>query len=186
MEGQVFSPLEVARMIREDLTTKRHITLAEAAEIIGKSPQSIYNLMKGEHRISHKIAVLLNEHFGYSIGFLEKGTGPMIEELGAEARPIRLFRAFSDKELKTEREKTMNQIKYVLQQCHKILSQSIKTTKPLDNLSVRINQDSLDLECKSDTEKELFYEISMWCGLVRQLADPANVKSTLEYEENQE
>lgn len=186
MEGTVLSPLEVVKLIKEDLTVKRHITLAEAAEIIGKSPQSMYNIMKGGHRISHKIATLMHEHFGYSIDFMERGVGSMIDELGSESRPIGLFRAFSDKELRTEREKTMNQIKYALMQCHRILDQSVKASKSLELLSDKMDPVCFDFDCQSDTEKELFYEISMWCGLVRQLADPANVKSTLEYEENQE
>ena len=173
MEGTVLSPLEVVKLIKEDLTVKRHITLAEAAEIIGKSPQSMYNIMKGGHRISPKIATLMHEHFGYSIDFMTHGLGSMFDEQDPQ-----------NTEPRTERENTMAQIKFTLQQCHKVLSQNIKVSKPTDNLP--IDQKSFDFDYKSDTEKALFYEIAMWCGLVRQLADPANVKSTLEYEENQE
>lgn len=168
---KVLTKKEITQMIRKDLKERRHINLAEASEIIGKSRQSLYNIMNKGHQISPKTAELMHKHFGYSIDFLRHGVGPMFDEQDP---------AYT--ESTTEK---MVRIKVALQQCHKILSQNIKVSKPLNDFSVKINQSKLDFDCQSDTEKELFYEISMWCGLVRQLAEPENIKSTLENEKNQ-
>lgn len=80
METGTLSPIEVAQAIKTDLRSVRRISIADAAEQIGKPAQSLYNIMKGRSRISHRMAELLHEHFGYSVPFLTQGSGSLNQQ----------------------------------------------------------------------------------------------------------
>lgn len=85
MEKHIASPLEIAKEVHKDLTTVKGLTLASVARRIGKTPQSLYNILSGNRRISCNVAVLLNKEFGYSIPFLTEGAGSLYNTISTSS-----------------------------------------------------------------------------------------------------
>lgn len=74
---------EIADAIRRDIVHTRKITLAEAAILIGKSPQTFSQMLKGDSKLQQKTVQVLSDTFGYSRNFLSNGEGelyPTVEE----------------------------------------------------------------------------------------------------------
>lgn len=184
MNSGDLSSKEVAQAIKNDLL-KNNITIAEAAERIGKPAQSLYNLMKGRHRIGHQMAKLLHEEFAYSVLFLTQGKGPMFDfEDSDEQEPIDLFRDYSPEELNTPRERLMDCIKQLIQKSYFSLSNVIRTGEvfPLST----VFPEECGFEYQSERERELFIEITLWEGMLRPLLDPKFISRALECVDSEE
>ena len=72
----IASPEEVVEQIREDLKRLGY-SVVEAARLMRKSPQSLYNILKGTHRISPQNARAFGDCFHYDYDFLTKGEGQL-------------------------------------------------------------------------------------------------------------
>ena len=81
----VHAPSVVAHNIIRDIRDVRGMTIAAFARSIGKTPQNVYNMLRGESRFSKKTAKLLNERYKYSILYLTQGIGQLYEN--AEDNP---------------------------------------------------------------------------------------------------
>lgn len=73
------SPSEVCQTVKKDLRSKK-ISLAEAARRVGKSPQNMNNILRGNRRLGQSTAELMHREFGYSIPYLRYGIGFLLQD----------------------------------------------------------------------------------------------------------
>ena len=74
--SHIATPEEVAEAIRQDLKSLGY-SVVDAAALMRKSPQSLYNIMKGTHRISPQNARAFGDYFNYNYDYLTRGEGQL-------------------------------------------------------------------------------------------------------------
>ena len=187
MEGsKISTPAEIAKEVHKDLTEVRGISLASAARKIGKTPQSLYNLLGGNRRFSYKVAMLMHREFGYSIPFLTEGIGSLNDnqesKLGRliikpnSSEPIHPYREYTTFELSTDEEQRLNDMKKAVEEAFFILRNHfeteddviiayapfIKSTKPED----------FGITLHTQRARDLFQSFAFWAGMIQHLIDP--------------
>ena len=184
------SPKEVALAIRGELS-RRGITIADAARMIDRTPQALYNALRGEHRIGVKMATALSNAFGLTMAFVAQGIGPMYNreaKMGtvvtkpSSDNPIHLYKDY-DTEGLTPRETKLLEIKNALEKKFfelkplfemdgdPIVDIRVDTTRPED----------FGFVCQTAKERNLFQVIAYWSGLLRQLIDPGRINEVLNW-----
>ena len=181
MELKTKSPKEVAEAIQDDLLS-RPLTIAEAARMIDRTPQSLYNILRGEFRIGAKMATTLHKTFGYSKAFMMQGIGELKDEsldyndLEEDVKNAwGLY--FSDDSLFTNREQLLNTICKVLSEAFYDLNKKL----PL-GLSLNPDYPTLDeigFRPQSDIEERLATTITQMSYLLAQVADARTILNSL-------
>lgn len=177
MELQTKTPKEVAQAIQDDLLA-RSLTIAEAARMLGKTPQSLYNLLRGEFRVGIKMAKALHDTFGYSRAFLQQGIGELIdqpneaqaEEPHEDSMMYYYGVYYADDSLFTEREKLLNMVSRVLSETFSMLNSRLLLGIKLDLFDYD-DWEELGFEPRSDVEKRLVKTISQYSSQIRQMTD---------------
>lgn len=178
------TPEEVARAIHKNITMDRGITIAEAGRILGKSPQSMYNILKGDHRISLKVAHEFNNNFGYSVDFLTKGLGTLLESASSfedegdglhfDLDEINLgnWAFYTNPQGFSERETFLNDVAKIYQLAYVYLNNKLQLG--VFSGVPDINPDMPDI-FESETEKVLFRSILFSHYYIMNLINPDNV-----------
>ena len=175
MEITTKTAKQVAEAIQADIISNG-LTIAEAARMIDRTPQSLYNVLRGENRIGAKMAYALNQAFGYSKAFLTHGIGELRENKTFEDdNSMGLFQNvwgsyFADASLFTERERLLNNTAKALSQAFFFLNKSL----PLGmNIELGIDQSpfTLGFRPKSEIEERLAVTICQYSSMICQVAD---------------
>lgn len=152
------SPSEVVQKIKDDLLNNKHLTLGMTAKKLGKNPNNFYIIMNGNHRISPKVATQLHKEFGYSIPFLTKGEGEMLDP------------DWGPKPKMNPKENSLREIKDVFFQCYSMLERFKGEEKiPVPE---KVMPEEFDVEMSDDGQKIEFTQTMLWVGLVNRLSNP--------------
>ena len=177
MELKTKSPKEVAEAIQTDLLS-RPLTIAEAARTINRTPQSLYNILRGEFRIGAKMATTLHKTFGYSKAFMMQGIGELKDEsqdyneLEEDVKNAwGLY--FSDDSLFTNREQLLNTICKVLSEAFYYLNKKLPLRLILNPDYPTL--DEIGFTPQSDIEERLATTITQMSSLLAQVADARTI-----------
>lgn len=175
------SPKKVADAIRADLLS-RPLTIAEAARMINRTPQSLYNILRGEFRIGAKMATNLHKTFGYSKAFMMQGIGELKDEsLDYNELDENVKNAwgiyFSDDSLFTNREQLLNTICKVISKAFYYLNKKLPLGLSLNPDYPKL--DEIGFTPQSDIEEKLATTITQMSSLLAQVADARTILNSL-------
>ena len=164
------SPKEIADSVKRDLIENRHLSIAEAAKMINRSPQTLFQILKGESRMRMKTAALLSDTFGYPTMYLMYGIGDLYPVLDEEPTNTALpFHIVTPPANVSAREKALWKIEGDLQD----LLVFVNNRFPLGvHFNFRQNPfPEIDLSDFSEKEKDYLHNIMMSISLITQVID---------------
>ena len=176
---------EITEKIKEALKF-RNIKIASAARMIGKSPQNLNNILRGNRHLSQSTAELFHREFGWSIQYMRFGIG-QLEETTINSNDHRnnillnigyVF-PLNDNTL-TEKEKEWNRIAYVLKNTYIKLNNELPQNVTT-NVNKIINQSYIS-KAKTEKEKRSEATIILYSQLIRQITDEQSIFNKLKEE----
>lgn len=181
MELKTKSPKKVAKAIQADLLS-RPLTIAEAARMINRTPQSLYNILRGEFRIGAKMATNLHKTFGYSMAFMMQGIGELKDEsLDFYDLEDNVKNAwgiyFSDDSRFTNREQLLNTICKVLSEAFYYINKKLPIGLSLNPDYPTL--DEIEFTPQSNIEERLANTITQMSSLLAQAADPRTILNSI-------
>lgn len=186
------TPKEVAKAIKHDLLEERNLSsLMEVATVLGKEPQSIYNLMKGIHRISYRNAKQLHDVFGYSISFLTKGEGELYESFDEPGRAVLDSVGMStiSREGLSEREAYLNDYCHIYERLLSLVNKLFEGRKRIVKEDIFFyptrEMDKITSVFRTTEERDRMRDILLKYALIQSLIDPMQILQELrELEKN--
>ena len=155
---KIASPEDVAEQIRQDFRRLGY-SVVEAAKLMRKSPQSLYNILKGKHRISPQNARAFGDCFNYSFYFLTKGEGQLRWDRSIDdvSESLNLGYSFSPAERArlSERERVLDDYMEILRSLNNALQSK---HFPLGELR-GISESDFPVKPRTVLEREIIFRI---------------------------
>lgn len=159
--SHIATPEEVAEAIRQDLKSLGY-SIVEAAALMRKSPQSLYNILKGTHRISPQNARAFGDYFNYNYDYLTRGKGQLKYDRASDdfGEVLNLSYQLSpaEKNRLSKRERILNDYMELLATLRFRIDEKGFPLTPIDNL----HNPSIPIKPQTMLEGELIARIGFW------------------------
>lgn len=180
------SPKDVADNIKRELSAKG-ISIAEAARILGKTPQNLNNILRGTRRPSRATAMLFNKFFDFSVDYICLGEGDMYpggkspEANFIESNPLLYLGSVLPQNYPglSPREKELNRIAETYRQLCLKAEKELALGFNIDiNQALKIGETAL--RGQTEIENKLIVTLYFWINVLRQYMDTDVISKHLE------